>query len=134
MAEFEGATPGEKSAMAGIFVVSFFTGSGEERSAAKGGAILDEIFGNPKVLEKFLGEAHAGALGDMLRDLGWNVGTLGKGSHAGQGMRALEVNAEGKMTGRAISWHPGGGHHGPSPYWKVSSPQGGIARVGPQFH
>jgi len=119
--------------MAGVFIVSFFTGAGEEKAGAKTGAIVQEIFSNPKALEKFLGESHAGGLGGLLKGLGWDVGTLGKGSHAGQGMRALEVNAEGKMTGRAISWHPGGGHHGPSPYWKVSSPQGGIVRVGPQF-
>jgi hypothetical protein len=97
------------------------------------GAVVENIFSNPKALEEFLSEPHAQALGSLLKRLGWDVGTLGKGSRAGQGMRALEVNAEGKMTGRAISWHPGGGHHGPSPYWKVSSPQGGIVRVGPQF-
>jgi RHS repeat-associated protein len=133
MSEFQGSTSGEKSAMAGVFVVSFLTGTGEEKSAAKGASIVEEIFSNPKVLEKFLSEAHAGALGDIFRGLGWDVGTLGKGSHAGQGMRALEMNAEGKMTGKAVSWHPGGGHHGPSPYWKVSSPKGGTVRVGPQF-
>ena len=34
------------------------------------------------------------------------------------------------FTGKYIQWHPGGGHHGPDPYWKVSSPQGGTVRVG----
>jgi RHS repeat-associated protein len=37
MSEFKASTPGEKSAMAGVFVVSFFTGAGEEKAAAKGG-------------------------------------------------------------------------------------------------
>lgn len=27
-------------------------------------------------------------------------------------------------TGRMIQWHPGGGHHGVNPYWKVSSGSG----------
>lgn len=24
-------------------------------------------------------------------------------------------------TGRMIRWHPGGGHHGPEPYWRVNA-------------
>lgn len=27
-------------------------------------------------------------------------------------------------TGRIIQWHPGGGHHGKSQYWKVSLGKG----------
>jgi RHS repeat-associated protein len=132
--ELAPASPNEKAAMLGTSIGLFFVpGPGEEKSAAKAGAIVEEIFKNPKALEKFLNEAHAGALGDLLKGLGWDVGALKKGSHAGQGMRALEINADGKMTGRLISWHPGGGHHGPSPYWKVSSATGGTVRVGPQF-
>jgi len=40
---------------------------------------------------------------------------------------------DGNLTGRIIQLHPGGGHHGPEAYWKVSSPKGGTVRIGPQF-
>ena len=65
-------------------------------------------------------------------DSNWEVGTLNKGSKKGEGLVLREVK-EGKYTSRNLQWHPGGGHHGPDPYWKVSSPEGGIQRVGPQF-
>lgn len=63
----------------------------------------------------------------------WFVSSLGRGSHKGQGLVLREVTIEGQLTGRRIQWHPGGGHHGPDPYWKVSSPEGGTVRIGPQF-
>ncbi|MEK6300444.1 MAG: RHS repeat-associated core domain-containing protein [Acidobacteriota bacterium] len=62
----------------------------------------------------------------------WKVETLGKGKHKGQGWLLREHSANGP-TGRIIQHHPGGGHHGPAPYWKVSSGQSGTVRVGPQF-
>jgi hypothetical protein len=131
--QFQASNSGEKGAMTGVLITSFFTGVGEEKTAANGSALVEKVFSDPKALQNFLNESHVGALRDLLESLGWDIRTLGKGGHAGQGMRALEVNEEGNLTGRAISFHPGGGHHGPSAYWKVSSPQRGIVRVGPQF-
>jgi RHS repeat-associated protein len=52
-----------------------------------------------------------------------NFGTLSKGSHAGQG---LKVTWGGD---RLLQYHPGGGHHGPNPYWKVSSGETGTIRI-----
>jgi hypothetical protein len=63
---------------------------------------------------------------------GWKVERLGQGSDAGQGLMIRELK-DGKLTGRIIQWHPGGGRHGPEPYWKVSSPEGDTRRIGPQF-
>jgi RHS repeat-associated protein len=126
-------SPANISEAAGMFsgaTLSFLIPGPEE---LKGASVVERIFENPGILPKLSTEAHAAELGRFLEQEGWQVSALGKGSHAGQGMRALELNAEGKMTGRAISWHPGSGHHGPSPYWKVSSPEGGIVRIGPQF-
>jgi hypothetical protein len=45
----------------------------------------------------------------------------------------VEYNEKGKRTARMVQWHPGGGHHGSEPYWKVSGPEAGTTRVGPQF-
>jgi hypothetical protein len=36
---------------------------------------------------------------------------------------------DGKETGRQIQFHPGGGHHGPDSYWKVSSGEHGVIRI-----
>jgi RHS repeat-associated protein len=30
---------------------------------------------------------------------------------------------------RLLQYHPGGGHHGPNTYWKVSSGEGGVIRI-----
>lgn len=32
-------------------------------------------------------------------------------------------------SSRYIQYHPGGGHHGDLPYYKVSSPEHGITRI-----
>jgi len=42
-----------------------------------------------------------------------------------------EVTSEGNFTGRIIQWHPGDStYHGPDPYWKVSTGEGGTVRIG----
>ena len=69
---------------------------------------------------------------EQAQRIGWEVGTLRRGSQAGKGLVLREVKA-GKYTARLIQWHPGGGHHGAKPYWKVSTPEHGIIRVGQQF-
>lgn len=56
---------------------------------------------------------------------GWRVETLGKGSQQGNGFVLREYNAAGNKTGRMLRWHPGGGHHGPEPYWRVIDYNGG---------
>ena len=52
---------------------------------------------------------------------GWEVETLGLGSHAGEGW-VLRVYS---------GWHPGGGRHGSAPYWRVTSPGGRQVRHHP---
>ncbi len=71
-----------------------------------------------------------GQLGDT--PPGWEEGTLGQGSHAGEGWTLREVGENGEPTGRVIRYHPGGGHHGPEPYWRVSSPDGGKSGIIPE--
>ena len=48
----------------------------------------------------------------------YTPGSLKKGLHAGQGY-TLTNNKNASLG--YIQWHPGGGHHGPSPYWKITS-------------
>ncbi|RLC15620.1 MAG: hypothetical protein DRI57_12600 [Deltaproteobacteria bacterium] len=90
----------------------------------------DDILKNPQLLyektpydvEKIIGNTP-----------GWYVETLGKGKHKGQGWMLRQYGgANGEPTGRMIQWHPGGGHHGPHPYWKVSDGKI-VTRIGPQF-
>ncbi|QDV38389.1 hypothetical protein [Tautonia plasticadhaerens] len=91
---------------------------------------VDDVFRGPQLLSGRSPTEVAGLLG---QPEGWRVERLSRGSRAGSGWVLREYNAEGVPTGRMIQWHPGGGHHGADPYWKVSSPAGGVVRVGPQF-
>jgi hypothetical protein len=91
---------------------------------------IEDVFSNPQVLQ--------GTIPDEVHQLlqnapNWRLEQLRRGSHVGQGFVFREYTARGDPTGRVIQWHPGGGHHGPLPYWKVSSGRGGVVRVGPQF-
>lgn len=58
---------------------------------------------------------------------GWRVERLGKGSHRGQGWVFREYTEDGHPTGRQLRWHPGGGHHGSDPYWRVIGHRGDMA-------
>lgn len=48
----------------------------------------------------------------------YSPGTLKKGAHIGQGY-TLTHNQHASLG--YIQWHPGGGHHGPLAYWKITS-------------
>jgi hypothetical protein len=50
----------------------------------------------------------------------WREEKLRRGGHAGEGWVLREYDRTGIPTGRVIRWHPGGGQHGPEPYWRVS--------------
>lgn len=67
----------------------------------------------------------------VARAAGWTVKSLGRGSQRGSGVRMLEPNLArpGYFTGRSLRYHPGGGHHGARPYWKVMQPNKGSVRV-----
>ena len=81
---------------------------------------VDDVFANPNLLK---GQSPAQVSGLLGKTPGWKVETLGRGAHKGQGMILREYGSKGP-TGRMIQWHPGGGHHGSNPYWKVSSGAG----------
>jgi hypothetical protein len=52
---------------------------------------------------------------------GWFIGKMAQGTHAGQGFMFRQcVPGRTDWNGNVVEWHPGGGHHGPEPYWKVS--------------
>jgi hypothetical protein len=91
---------------------------------------VDDVFANPRLLEGDL--ADPSRVRAILEGTpGWKPGVLGRGEHAGQGWTFREMNRSGTdFTDRYIQWHPGGGRHGPSPYWKVSSGQTGTVRIG----
>jgi RHS repeat-associated protein len=87
------------------------------------------IFANPNVLAQYqtMDELVA-ALGGVPQ--GWEITPLFRGAHAGQGFVLRELNASGTdYTDRMIQWHPGGGHHGADPGWKVSSGSTGVVHV-----
>jgi hypothetical protein len=90
---------------------------------------FDQIFNDPEQLR----DKTPDEIREIAQQEGWDIGTLGKGSHKGQGLVVREVDENGNLTGKMIQWHPGGGHHGSEPYWKVSSGLTGTTRIGPQF-
>lgn len=100
---------------------------GPPSPALSASQIIDNIFNNPQSLT---GQTPGG----LLKTLGqlpsnWREETLGRGSQAGNGLLLREYAPSGRPTGRFVSWHPGGGHHGANPYWKVTSGVTGIHRV-----
>jgi uncharacterized protein RhaS with RHS repeats len=98
------------------------------RQAAAAGITIYDIVKNPQLLNNLT----LSQVAKLAKDAGWEVGHLRRGSQAGKGLVVREVK-NGKYTGRMIQWHPGGGHHGSHPYWKVSTPECGTIRIGPQF-
>jgi hypothetical protein len=87
---------------------------------------IDDVMANPKLLA---GKTPAQVEATIGQSPGWRVETLGKGSHAGQGWVLRQYNEVGHPTGPQIRWHPGGGHHGPDPYWRVVGPNGDLGGV-----
>ena len=53
------------------------------------------------------------------RPANWRVGRLRRGGSKGRGWVLREYTRNGNETGRMIRYHPGGGRHGPEPYWRV---------------
>jgi len=98
-------------------------------------ATVDNVLDDPQLL---LGKTPE-QVSKMIQESegkGWKVGPLGRGTLKGQqgaGLRLLQMNEEGNPTGKMITFNPLGKHHGGQPYWKVSSPEGGISRVGRYF-
>ena len=65
----------------------------------------------------------------LSRAPGWRKETLGQGSRKGQGYVLREYTEAGNPTGNSIRWHPGGGHHGPNPYWRTTSSRWGKSGI-----
>lgn len=60
---------------------------------------------------------------------GWIQDNLRQGEHSGMGWATRETTPRGDLTGRQIRWHPGGGRHGPDPYWRVNAGHGQSGRI-----
>jgi hypothetical protein len=77
----------------------------------------DDVVANPILLS---GKSPADVQIALGKSQGWRVESLGKGSRKGKGWVFREYTPKGDPTGRSIRWHPGSGHHGPEPYWRVT--------------
>ncbi len=87
---------------------------------------VDDVMSNPNALAGKTPTEVEAIIGNAP---GWKVETLGKGSQKGNGWVLREYTPQGNPTGRQIRWHPGGGHHGPDPYWKVNTGQGQTGEI-----
>ena len=102
------------------------TGSKALRPVGKYLESVDDVMTNPRLL---VGKSPAQVESMIGRTPGWQVETLGKGSRQGQGWVLRQYNDAGNPTGPQIRWHPGGGHHGPDPYWRVVGPNGDLGGI-----
>jgi hypothetical protein len=87
---------------------------------------IDDVMANPNLLS---GKAPLQVEGIVGKTPGWRVETLGQGSQKGSGWVLRQYNSKGNPTGPQIRWHPGGGHHGPEPYWRVVGNNGDLGGV-----
>lgn len=105
-------------------------GDGEEDKAKKASVIrraldfIENIIKNPDFLK---GKKPEEIAPQVEVAPNWKIEKLGDGAHKGLGWLLREYHIKGKPTGRMIRWHPGGGHHGPGSYWRVTSPAGGVS-------
>jgi RHS repeat-associated protein len=87
---------------------------------------VDDVMANPSLLRGMTPAEVEPILG---RTPGWRIEALGRGSHAGQGWVLRQYTEQGNPTGLQLRWHPGGGHHGPEPYWRVVGPNGDLGGI-----
>lgn len=98
--------------------------SAGERSASIGS--LSDVYDDPQSLAGKTPAQVESAIGNTP---GWQVETLGKGTQVGNGWVLRQYTDSGNPTGLQIRWNPGGGHHGPDPYWRVVGPNGDIGGI-----
>jgi hypothetical protein len=113
-------------------LLEFVTGRATGRAAsaaARQFSNVDEILANPSLLSGLRPEDVIRMLGGRAPS-GWQIETLGRGAHKGQGWVLRQYTTQGNPTGRQLRWHPGGGHHGPESYWRVidANAKSGIIR------
>ena len=87
---------------------------------------VDDVMANPNLLK---GKSPLQVEGILGKTPGWRIETLGQGSQKGNGWVLRQYNAKGNPTGQQLRWHPGGGHHGPTPYWRVIGPNGDLGGI-----
>lgn len=122
--------PGDPASVLGLALATLKedaeAGSGEGGQGAIGG--VDDVLVDPDLLQ---GKSPRAVRNALRGTPGWREETLGRGSRRGSGWVFREYDGQGRPTGRLIRWHPGGGHHGPDPYWRVSQPDIGKSGVIP---
>jgi hypothetical protein len=85
-----------------------------------------DVLANPDVITGWTPEEFTARVS---WDESWHVERLGKGGKEGLGWLLRQYLPDGRLTGRLVKWHPGGGHHGKEPYWRTSSREYGRSGV-----
>jgi len=87
---------------------------------------VDDVMANPSLLK---GQQPKVVESALKGTPSWQVEKLGRGSQVGNGWVFRQYTPAGNPTGQQLRWHPGGGHHGPDPYWRVIGPNGDLGGV-----
>ncbi|MEV0353262.1 DNRLRE domain-containing protein [Nonomuraea sp. NPDC050680] len=88
---------------------------------------VDDIYENPNVLRGATPEQILAVVKDTP---GWRVEKLRHGNKTGQGWVFRYYDPyTGNQSPRMIRWHPGGGHHGKDPYWRVVGTHGDLGGI-----
>jgi hypothetical protein len=103
---------------------SYFVGLLGQGICVHNNCQIEGIFKNPAQLAgKTLEEVQA-LVGDVAPP--WIVDRMRKSDTPGWVLR--EILGNGRPSDRYLQYHPGGGHHGADPYWKLSSGATGTCR------
>ena len=78
---------------------------------------VEDILTDPELLRNKTLREVQGLLGATPAN--WRVERLRRGGSKGKGWVLREYTRNSNETGRMIRYHPGGGRHGPGPYWRV---------------
>jgi hypothetical protein len=111
-------------------IKNFLKTNGKNEASKKIINSLDDIFSNPSSIKNMTPKE----VMEIAEKEGWNITPLGHGSKKGipfsegGGLSIRKIGPKGEPTDQYIQWHPGGGHHGSSPYLKVSSGKSGTQR------
>ena len=105
----------------------FLVGKAAVTSGATANYLTNQILRRPNLLKPFV--KFPNIISSILQRAGWAKGPLTR-SQSNATARGGWKYSKNPGPQAQVQYHPGHGHHGPKPYYKVSISNGGTVRVG----